>query len=70
MVAEEIGGLAQTTTATAGDIQSICDDANASIEDVKKCFDTIIQFLEQNVMGQFEVFAENARQYSVSADTP
>lgn len=68
VVAEEIGGLAQTTTATAGDIQSICDDANASIEDVKKCFDTIIQFLEQNVMGQFEVFAENARQYSVSAD--
>ena len=68
VVAEGIGGLAQTTTATAGDIQSICDDANASIEDVKKCFDTIIQFLEQNVMGQFEVFAENARQYSVSAD--
>lgn len=68
VVAEEIGVLAQTTTATAGDIQSICDDANASIEDVKKCFDTIIEFLEQNVMGQFEVFAENARQYSVSAD--
>lgn len=68
VVAEEIGELAQTTTATAGDIQSICDDANTSIEDVKKCFDTIIQFLEQTVMGQFEIFAENARQYSVSAD--
>ena len=68
VVAAEIGELAQTTTATAGDIQSICDDANTSIEDVKKCFDTIIQFLEQNVMGQFEIFAENARQYSISAD--
>lgn len=68
VVAEEIGGLAQTTTATAGDIQSICDDANSSIEDVKECFDAIMQFLEQTVMGQFETFAENARQYSVSAD--
>lgn len=67
VVAQEIGTLAQTTTATAGDIKNICDDANSSIQDVKKCFDSIMAFLEETVMVQFGSFADNAMQNSVSA---
>lgn len=68
VVAGEIGNLAETSTATASNIQSICNNANESVDVVKECFDTILQFLEGTVMEEFKHFAESAEQYSVAVD--
>ncbi|MDD6811279.1 MAG: methyl-accepting chemotaxis protein [Lachnospiraceae bacterium] len=68
VVAGEIGNLAETSTVTASNIQRICNSANESIEVVRECFDTIMQFLEGTVMGQFKEFAEKSGEYSVAVD--
>lgn len=68
VVAGEIGNLAETSTTTASNIQSICSNANESIEAVKDCFDTIMQFLEGTVMEEFKKFADHADQYSIAVD--
>ena len=68
VVAGEIGNLAETSTTTASNIQSICNNANESIEVVKQCFDRILQFLEGTVMEEFKQFAESAEQYSIAVD--
>ena len=68
VVAGEIGNLAETSTTTASNIQSICNNANESIEVVKQCFDRILQFLEGTVMAEFKQFAESAEQYSIAVD--
>lgn len=64
VVAGEIGKLAETSTATGSNIQSICSDANASIDTVKKCFDDIMAFIDKDVMEQVKIFAEDAQLYS------
>lgn len=68
VVAGEIGNLAETSTATASNIQSICNNANESVEVVRGCFDTILQFLEGTVMEEFKQFASSAEQYSIAVD--
>ena len=68
VVAGEIGNLAETSTATASNIQSICNNANESVEVVRACFDRILQFLEETVMEEFKQFAETAEQYSIAVD--
>ncbi|MBO5302529.1 MAG: methyl-accepting chemotaxis protein [Lachnospiraceae bacterium] len=67
VVAEQIGNLADTSKNTAADIQSMCSDANESINVVNECFESIIQFMEDEVVNQFKDFAENATGYSMSA---
>lgn len=64
VVADEIGELARTTTATASDISQMCSDINQSVEEVRKCFDAIILFMEQTVMKQFGSFTEQSHAYS------
>ncbi len=68
VVAGEIGNLAETSTTTASNIQSICNNANESVDVVKACFDRILQFLEGTVMEEFKQFAESADQYSIAVD--
>lgn len=68
VVAGEIGNLAYTSTTMASNIQNICNNANESIDVVKGCFDTILQFLEETVMAEFKKFAESAEEYSVAVD--
>ncbi len=68
VVAGEIGNLAETSTTTASNIQSICNNANESVDVVRDCFDRILQFLEGTVMEEFKQFAESADQYSIAVD--
>lgn len=68
VVAGEIGNLAETSTTTASNIQSICNNANESVDVVRECFDRILQFLEGTVMEEFKQFAESAEQYSIAVD--
>lgn len=64
VVANEIGELARTTTATASDILQMCGNINESVEEVRKCFGTMMQFMEQTVMKQFGSFTEKSHEYS------
>lgn len=64
VVAGEIGKLADTSKDTASAIQTLCDEANGSIRTVNACFETIIDFIENGVVGQFEEFASESTGYS------
>lgn len=64
VVANEVRELARTTTTTASEILQMCENINESVEEVRNCFDTIMQFMEQTVMRQFGSFAEKSNEYS------
>ena len=68
VVAGQIGILADTSKNTASNIQVICSEANESIAVVNNCFESIINFIETEVVGQFKEFADKSTGYSVSVD--
>lgn len=69
VVAGEIGTLADTSRNTASSIQAICNETNDSINVVNSCFNTIIAFIEQEVVDQFKDFAQKSTGYGVSLNT-
>ncbi len=66
VVAGSIAELAETSKNTASSIQDICGEANNSIATVNGCFDSIISFIEQDVVVQFKGFAEKSTNYSMA----
>ncbi len=64
VVAGSIANLADTSKETASSIQDICGEANSSIATVNTCFESIISFIEQEVVVQFKGFAEKSTDYS------
>lgn len=64
VVAGSIADLAETSKETASSIQDICGEANSSIAIVNSCFESIISFIEQDVVEQFKGFAEKSTDYS------
>lgn len=64
VVAGEIGTLANNSSSTANNIQAICAQTNRNIEDTQKCFDSIIEYMENNVADAFKSFAQSAASYS------
>lgn len=64
VVAGSIANLAETSKDTASSIQDICGEANSSIATVNSCFESIISFIEQEVVVQFKGFAEKSTNYS------
>lgn len=69
VVAGEISSLADTSRNTASNIQAICSETNDSIKVVNNCFDSIISFIEKEVVDQFKDFAEKSTGYSDSVST-
>ena len=69
VVANEIGSLADTSKDTASAIQLICEESNKSIEVVKGCFDSIMEFIERDVINQFRDFADKSTKYSIDVDS-
>ena len=63
VVAGEIGSLAENSSETVNQIQALCVDANKSIESIQTCFEDIIAFMEKDVSGRFQEFADMAGQY-------
>lgn len=57
VVADEIGNLASSSSSTATEIQTICQETRLNIDKVEKCFKDIIAFLQKDVATQFESFA-------------
>ncbi len=68
VVAGQIGILEETSKNTASNIQVICSEANESIAVVNNCFESILSFIETEVVGQFKDFADKSTGYSVSVD--
>lgn len=68
VVAGEIGALADTSKMTAINIQTICNEANNSIEVVNNCFCKIITYMQNSVVGQFESYAKQSDNNSAIAE--
>lgn len=66
VVASEIGNLALSSSQTATQIQTICNETNQNIAYVKNCFESILTYWKTGVTRQFEDFIEMANEYSVS----
>jgi len=56
VVATEIGKLAQESSATVTSIQEVCNHTNTNIDAVSACFDSITDFLENEVVVKFDEF--------------
>ena len=69
VVASEIGNLASSSSKTASEIQHLVEESNGSIEMVRTCFSDIIQFMEQDIAGKFDNFAQMANDYGTSVET-
>lgn len=63
VVAGEIGNLANSSSETATQIQSICNETRSNITHVQKCFDQVILFLQNDVQEQFSEFAKATKDY-------
>lgn len=68
VVADEIGNLANSSSKTATEIQTICADINANIVKVQECFNNIIDFMQTDVQKQFEGFVDVSNDYNDSVE--
>lgn len=66
VVAGEIGNLASSSSSTATEIQSICNETKINIEKIQRCFDNIVSFLQSDVQTQFEDFVKATNEYDLS----
>ena len=69
VVASEIGDLAPQTLDTVSTIDEIVGEVNSSVSNMTECLTTIMEFLEQTVLGDYEHFAQVGEQYHADADT-
>ena len=63
VVAEEISSLADQSKETAERIQGIVKDSNTSVENVRTCFAEIIEYMENDILKNFEGFANASDEY-------
>ena len=69
VVASEIGDLATQTLDIVSTIDEIVGEVNSSVSNMTECLTTIMEFLEQTVLGDYEHFAQVGEQYHADADT-
>ena len=69
VVASEIGDLATQTLDTVSTIDEIVGEVNSSVSNMTECLTTIMEFLEQTGLGDYEHFAQVGEQYHADADT-
>ncbi len=68
VVAMEIQKLAEQSANTANRIQDIVRESNSSIESVRACFSDIIDYMENDILKNFESFAMAADEYGQQSD--
>jgi len=66
VVAGEIKKLADNSAKTATNIQEMCEESNKSIDAVYNCIQSIISFIEEDVLKKFETFSQRSITYSDS----
>ncbi|MBR3772139.1 MAG: methyl-accepting chemotaxis protein, partial [Clostridium sp.] len=69
IVATEIGHLALNSSNAASEIQVICSETNANIEQIQICFNDILDLMENSVTQQFKTFAKSCEDTSQSVDS-
>ena len=69
VVASEIGALATQTLDTAATIDEIVGEVNSAVTNMTECLTTIMEFLENTVLGDYENFTKVGAQYHEDADT-
>lgn len=66
VVAEEIGNLSNSSSETANKISTLCESADKNIEEVSKCFDDILNYLEKDISPKFDTFNSIAKDNNVN----
>ena len=61
--------MAAQTLDTVSTIDEIVGEVNSSVSNMTECLTTIMEFLEQTVLGDYEHFAQVGEQYHADADT-
>ena len=67
VVATEIGHLAEQTSKSVTDINSIVGEVNAAVSNMTACLEETTGFLENTVLNDYREFAEVSEQYSSDA---
>ena len=68
VVADEIGKLAANSATTANNIQSISIMVTQAVEELSKNADTMLQFIDERVLIDYDKFVDVATQYHDDAD--
>lgn len=69
VVAGEIGALADQSKNTALSIQKIVTESNESVENVRTQVGKLIEFVKNDVVGNFDMFAEQSKEYNNGIST-
>ena len=68
VVASEIGTLASQTLSTVDNINGIVGEVNDAVEKLTLCITTIMDFLENTVVGDYANFRHSGTEYRTDAD--
>lgn len=68
VVADEIRKLADSSEATAIEIQSITDAVNTSVQNLCECAGEVLKFLESGMRDTFKKLVETSEQYNGDAE--
>lgn len=69
VVATEIGNLSNQTYETVNGINEIVDEVNAAVSNMTECIKTIMDFLENTVVLDYNSFREIGEDYKTDANT-
>ena len=69
VVATEISNLATQTSEAVKNIGSIVDEVNSAVGQMSDCLTQTTNFLETNVLADYQEFGKVSEQYRVDADT-
>ncbi len=69
VVADEIRGLADSSAATASNIQSISATVTEAVERLAKNAEAMLKFVDERVMRDYDTFVEVVDQYQQDADS-
>ncbi|WP_054941426.1 methyl-accepting chemotaxis protein [Paenibacillus ihuae] len=67
VVAGEIRKLAEKSSETAAGIQGVVKNVYSSVEQMKEHSEAMLEFIDQNVLGDYERLAEVSQQYNSDA---
>lgn len=68
VVAEQIRNLADSSRKTATSIQEINETVNAAIQDIVHSADNLIEYIQKDVLEQYQKFMENSKQYNEDSE--
>lgn len=69
VVAEEIRKLAETTQKTVAEIQNVTGTVVESVGNLSESSEQMLQFINNNVISDYNLFVNTGEQYSKDADT-